>query len=78
MMEIEKKRRSSEIYVKWKVQRQELEKQVEKGSKEVEESWKVQGQWGAGQLSPLFSFCFFLFLLFVFLCLSVFFFRLVY
>ncbi|XP_076452285.1 SH2 domain-containing protein 4B-like isoform X1 [Babylonia areolata] len=41
VMETEKNRRSKEIYVKWKTHRVELEKQVEEGSKEVEESWKM-------------------------------------
>ena len=39
-----KKRRSMEIYSNWKMHRQELEKEVEEKSKEVEESWKVQGR----------------------------------
>ncbi|KAK7506539.1 hypothetical protein BaRGS_00002014 [Batillaria attramentaria] len=39
-----KQRRSSEIYVHWKETRQIIEKQAEEGSKEVEESWKVQEQ----------------------------------
>ena len=46
VMETVKKRRSTELYSKWKVHRQELEKEVEEKSKEVEESWKVQGRKG--------------------------------
>lgn len=39
----EQRRRSNEIYIRWKEMRRELDKVAEEASREVEKNWKEQG-----------------------------------
>ena len=45
-----KKRRSDELYIRWKEMRRNLDKVAEESSKELEKNWREQG-------SKLFYFC---------------------